>query len=232
MKIKQFSIAFLLFTMLLVGCIPSAAQTTDAAPTEDIPALKTEVAQTVVAKITYDSALTAVAQPSATEVPPTAIPAATETSVPAEEKAAEPTNTALPIPTFTKTSAPVTVSYPTYTPTYYTDRAELSSQSPADGTVLSAGQDFDLTFTIKNVGMRSWNGNFYLKYVSGVKGQSQNGSAVTMVFVPGAVALNDTVTLTIDMVAPSQAGSYSTNWVLINDDGTGFFYPNFVFSVQ
>ena len=67
MKIKQYLIAFLLFTMLLAGCIPSAAQTIDVAPTEDIPALKTEVAQTVVAKITYDSALTAVAQPSATE---------------------------------------------------------------------------------------------------------------------------------------------------------------------
>ena len=232
MKIKQFMIAFLLSTLILAGCMPSAPQSTDASPTEDIPALKTEVAQTVVAKITYDAALTAVAQPSATNVPPTEAPAATETAVPAEEKAAEPTNTALPIPTFTKTSAPVTVSYPTYTPTYYTDRAELSSQSPVDGSVLTAGQDFDLTFTIKNVGMRSWNGNFYLKYVSGVTGQSQGGSTITMVYVPGAVAINDTVTLTIDMVAPSQAGSYSTNWVLINDDGTGFFYPNFVFSVQ
>ena len=229
------SIWKIIIILLFVGCVPQKTSSpTPAEPTADIPAIRTEVAQTVVAGVTYEAALILAVEPTITVPPPdTPIPP-TSTDSPSEPQAEEPTPTEITIPpTVTKTSTQVVqVVYPTLTPTFYPDRGELVSQSPTDGTYFGPGQDFDLVFTIRNIGVRPWNTNFYLKYTSGVMGQTHSGNNVTMVFIPGAVAYGDTVSLVIDMVAPLQAGTYASSWALINDDGTAFFWPNLVFHVS
>ncbi len=88
-----------------------------------------------------------------------------------------------------------------------------------------------MSFTIKNTGGRAWNTNFYLKFVSGVSGQTQTGTPVTIAYVPSSVAVGSSVTLVIDMVAPSTTGTYSSNWALYNDDGTVILSPNLVINV-
>lgn len=223
----------LTITALLSACIPGQKTTTEQSsePTTDMNSLRTEVAQTVVAQVTYDAALTKAAEPSQTPMVATVM---------IEEVQEEPTATeTLPIVTYTATevvpsltpSRTVQVTYPTWTPTYYIDQAELSSQTPTDGEYIRAGSDFDLVFTIKNNGARAWNTNFYLKFVSGTSGQTQNGTPVTLVYIPSNVAVGSTVSLVIDMVAPSTPGTYSSNWALYNDDGTVILSPNLVFNV-
>jgi hypothetical protein len=156
------------------------------------------------------------------------------TSTQTEPPPQDPTSTTTSLPpTLTNTPTQVKhVVYPTFTPTFYPDRGELVAQSPVDGTYFGPGQDFDLVFTIKNIGVRPWNGNFYLKYTSGLTGKTHSGQIVTMSMLPGMVAYGDTVVIVIDMIAPLQAGTYSSSWALINDDGTAFFWPNLVFSVS
>ena len=63
----------LLASLVLSGCSLATTQQV-AQPTADTKAMRTEVAETVVAKITYEAALTVVAEPSTTstvEVSPT-----------------------------------------------------------------------------------------------------------------------------------------------------------------
>ncbi|MCJ7623833.1 MAG: NBR1-Ig-like domain-containing protein [Anaerolineaceae bacterium] len=228
-------IALVILIGLFTGCFPQkSTPTSPPEPTVDIPALRTEVAQTIVAEVTNEAALAMASQPTATVPPPNTTIPPTITSTLTEIPPVMNTSTATSIPaTLTSTATQVIqASYPTFTPTFYTDRAELVSINPINGTYFGPGAGFDLVFTIKNVGMRPWNANFYLKYVSGLTGKTHSGQNVTLLMNPGAVAYGDTVTFVIDMIAPLQAGNYSSTWALINDDGTAFFWPSLVFSVQ
>lgn len=228
-------ITLIILIGLLTGCFPQkSTPTSPPEPTADIPALRTEVAKTIVAEMTIEAALAMVAEPTATVAPPNTQIPPTIPSTQTEVAPLEPTSTSTSIPpTLTNTPTQINqVVYPTFTPTFYTDRAELASISPINGTYFGPGAGFDLVFTIKNIGMRPWNGNFYLKYVSGLTGNTHSGQNVTLVMISGAVAYGDTATFVIDMIAPPQAGNYSSTWALINDDGTAFFWPSLVFSVQ
>ena len=224
--------ALLLAMVLLSACIPG--QTTpdqSAEPTTDLNTLRTEVAQTVVAQVTYDAALTKAAEPSPTPMVATVmIEEVKEESTPTETLPVVTYTATEVVPSLTPTRT-VQVTYPTWTPTYYIDQAELTSQSPIDGAFFRTGSDFDLSFTIKNAGGRAWNTKFYLKFVSGVSGQSQAGTPVTLVYLPSDVPVGSSVTLVIDMIAPSTPGTYSSNWALYNDDGTVILSPNLVINV-
>ncbi len=217
---------------LLSACIPGQKTPEQSSePTTDMNLLRTEVAQTIVAQVTYEAALTKAAEPSQTPIVETAMIGEVQEEPTATETLPVVTYTATEvIPSLTPTRT-VQVNYPTWTPTYYIDQAELSSQTPNDGAYIRAGSDFDIVFTIKNTGTRAWNTKFYLKFVSGVSGQTQNGTPVTLMYIPSGVAVGSTVTLVIDMVAPSSPGTYSSNWALYNDDGTVILSPNLVFNV-
>ena len=224
-------LALVIFAVALTGCNAAQQATEPAEPTIDQGQLRTEVAQTVVANVTYEAALTKAAEPTAT----------VEVVAPTQEEAAEvPLTPTLPIETFTPTAvipsltptATTQIVYPTWTPTYYPDRAELSAISPAQGKTYSPGADFDLVLTLKNTGDSTWNSNFYVKFVSGVSGETHADSAVTLVYVPGSVAPGKTVDLVIDMIAPQASGYYQSNWTFINNDGTSILAITYVFYVN
>ncbi|MEA4906066.1 MAG: NBR1-Ig-like domain-containing protein, partial [Anaerolineaceae bacterium] len=84
-----------------------------------------------------------------------------------------------------------------------------------------------LRWTIKNVGARDWNTSFYYTYISGVE-----GSDASFYYLPGNVAINDSVELVVDMVAPTDPGNYRTTWSLINDDAVTLMTMTFIFTVQ
>lgn len=234
MKTRWINIALSMFILagMLTGCAMFQGTTPEPQPTPDENRLRTEVAQTVVARLTYESALTQAAKPSATvEIVSPTLETFDDTAT------LSPT---LPIITYTPTatvpsptpSETIRVVYPTWTPTYYPDRAELVAQSPADGSSFTPGLGFDLVFTIKNTGDRTWTTSFYLKFASGISGKSHSGQAVTLAYLPHAVAPGETVQIVIDMIAPQSAGSYNSTWTLINDDGTSILSPNLVFYVS
>jgi hypothetical protein len=222
--IKTVSLA--LTALALTACTalsPKTPQPT-AQPTTDIKRLSTEIAATVIAQLTAEAAL----NPS--PVPPTETPFV-PTFTPVEPTPTPemplPTLTLPPLPTATRvpSGGGGTVIKPTRTP--YTDAAELVSQTPPDGFYVPKGQDFDILWTVKNVGRRAWNTQFYLRYLSGVE-----GSDASKIMVHKTVPVNETYTFRVDMVAPVIAGRYVTTWQLINDDGVAILTVNLVFNSQ
>jgi hypothetical protein len=93
-------------------------------------------------------------------------------------------------------------------------------------SVFSPGEDFDMVWTIKNVGTKKWNADYYLKYESGTLFDKKS----TIAMVSRNVNIGETGDFLIDGIAPSTPGSYTTYWSLINDNGAAFYsvYLNIV----
>jgi methionine-rich copper-binding protein CopC len=205
--------------ILLTGCqgVSPTTEGKSAEPTQNLDTVRTEAVQTAIAAITVtaESMPTATATttviPSDTPVPATATPVASLTAAPSA------------------TSTRVVYSGGSGwvpTKTVYTDTAKLTAQTPADNKSFTPGEDFDITWTFQNVGLRPWNTQFYFNYVSGPT--SQNGKNI---FVSRQVAVNDTYSFTVDMEAPTTPGIYVCKWGLINDDGVTFFSFYYSFAV-
>ncbi len=152
---------FLAFALILVGC---STPTVVALPTQDIPSIRTEAVKTVEAKLTIEAVL----QPTAT-LPPTLAPVVVViTATPLPTPTAE---AVVLVPTSTPTVKPASggggVVYPTATTRSGPDLAQLLSQSPIDGTNVSAGSEFDGTWTFKNVGTSTWTTGYEYRFAGG-----------------------------------------------------------------
>ncbi|HMD89835.1 MAG TPA: NBR1-Ig-like domain-containing protein [Anaerolineaceae bacterium] len=215
---KRITGGFSLFVCfaLLAGCNTPAAQ----APTPDLDAVRTQAAQTVVANITLQAAQnptsTPLAIPTATNLPasPTETLAPNPTAIPAL-----PTMTPTVFATSTSTSSASNSYYPAPTKPTGPDAAQLVSQKFPQSSVFPPGYQFDMVWTIKNVGTKRWNTDYYMKYESG----TQFDHKATLVMAPKNVNIGETEDFYIDCLAPSTPGSYTTYWSLINDNGAAFF---------
>jgi hypothetical protein len=209
-------LAILALGIILVGC---STPTVVVPPTQDIPSIRTESAQTVVAKLTIEAAL----EPAATEPPAvqatpqiiviTATPEPNPTATPTTQSVAA---TATLIPTAKPVSGGAV--YPTATRRAGPDQAQLISQSPKDGASFSAGAEFDGTWTFKNVGTSTWSVNYDYRFSDGT-----NLAKAKLYSVPKSVAPGESVTLATDMVAPAEAGRYTSYWELTNENGDVFY---------
>lgn len=207
---------------LMAGCVtapPAVAPTPDTPPTLDLAALKQEIASTVIAEITRQ------APPTATEVPagmqPTYTPwVITATANPAQT---QPTLVMPVVPSATR--KPGGGTYPTITPTYYTDAARLSSQKPPSYSVFVPGYDFDASWTVENTGHRQWTTEFY--YIL----KSHDGTESGPHYLP-ALKVGETFTAVMDVTAPTTPGNYTNTLRVINNDGVTFFSSAFIFTVK
>ena len=205
---KPVRIVMLVAVLLLAGCSTTQQPVvTTQNPTADLGAIRTQAAQTVVAQITAD----ALSNPSPT---PTAV-----ASTPSPAPSNTPVVTLTTAPTATKavsgsgSAGSGAGSSVVITRTPYTDSATLTAQSIADGKTFPPGFDFDVTWTFKNTGVRDWNTDFYIKYLSGDLKPKQN------IYKFGKpVGKGSTVGITADFLSPAQPGRYTSNWALINDD--------------
>ncbi len=136
------------------------------------------------------------------------------------------TATGFTLPTFTPSNT-FTVT-PSVTPTRTRDQAQYVSQSPSDGKVFSPGEDFDMSWTLKNTGYNTWNTDYRFRYSSGEETYKKKGS----IKLPYTVGPDDTVKVIIDMSAPDKKGSYRTTWELINGNGEKVFSVYFDFTVK
>lgn len=205
---------------VVTGC--NAPVTPQPAPTVDVAAIKQEIYTTLVAQLTADA-------PKATPTSaPTATAANTATAIPTVPTATLPSlPTMTPLSTFTaKPSGGTGSTYPTWTKTPYTDRVTLSMQSPADGTVMAPGQDFDIKWVFRNSGFRKWTGEFYITHYSGIKSRTFE----TLMLPP--LSVGEETTVVADMTAPTAPGMYISQWRIYNDDKIVIFRPNFVFYVK
>jgi|WetSurMetagenome_2_1015567.scaffolds.fasta_scaffold08026_3 hypothetical protein len=86
------------------------------------------------------------------------------------------------------------------------------SVSPALGTVMGPGTDFDAVWTVTNISGKTW--ELYTtdyKYIKGTEMQ-KFGDAYDLNQV---VETGEKVTLTVDMLAPADPGTYSATWALV-----------------
>jgi len=192
---------------IIVACVPSVGAPT---PAIDPNQVNVFIAQTANAVRTQTAA---------------AIPSFTATAIPTQT----PTNTFTPSPTFTSTVIFVLASpTPSVTPTSTfslggggtssNDYAcEVLSVSPANGTIFDGRADFDTVWKVQNIGQRNWNeNNIDYVYDSGTRMHKVDGYDLS-----SDVRSGGTTNIIVDMVAPRDAGSYRTTWVL-RSGGTTF----------
>jgi hypothetical protein len=130
-----------------------------------------------------------------------------------------------PMNTFTLTPTETPLSTATFTPA--PNQALWIANTPADYTVLSPGQEFDMIWKIQNTGVLTWTTRYSYKYISGEPIHEKSEYGVKKSIAPGSVA-----ELMVDMRAPTTAGSYRTVWGLYDDAGKQFYTFNFAFSVK
>jgi Ig-like domain from next to BRCA1 gene len=170
----------------------AASVATQAALEAEVNQLRTQVAQAGPAGESSQAA-------TSTTLPPTPVP--TLTSIP-------PTPTRTPVP-------------PTPTPTAVTLACNLvqfvADVSIPDGSVVQPGASFTKTWRLKNIGSCTWTTDYALVFADGDRLGGPAGLTL-----PGSVLPGQVIDLSVDLVAPFQAGSYHGNWRLRDAGGVLF----------
>lgn len=153
---------------------------------------------------TANAALTQVAEPTATP---------------------QPTWTASPTATLWTTKTPSPAVY-TLTPegsqpsatrgVPCNDATFLTDVTIPDNTVLDPGESFTKTWRLRNDGSCAWTTDYTVALVSG---DALDGEAVPL---PNTVPVNQTVDVSVALKAPLEAGTYTGNWTIRNENGGSF----------
>jgi hypothetical protein len=103
---------------------------------------------------------------------------------------------------------------PTSTPTPPVDDVTfVADVTVPDNTVFSPGENFAKTWRVRNIGSRDWTPAYRLEVASGDRLGAAEGD-----YVPEVVA-GEEADLTVPMVAPSEPGTYTGVWRMVNADG-------------
>jgi hypothetical protein len=89
--------------------------------------------------------------------------------------------------------------------------------SVLDGTVFGPDAEFTKIWRVRNDGSCTWNGSYSLVYIDGAPA----GSPASLPLF-GNVRPGEMMDLAVDLRAPSQAGSYRSNWMLRSPEGVLF----------
>ncbi len=128
-------------------------------------------------------------------------------------------------------SATSTLSIPTATPfSTFTNVPPISTTTTRcdaaafetdvtypDGSLVGRSSAFTKIWRIRNVGTCSWTPSYSIVYVSGEK-----FGAKSSIPMPGTVSPGESVSISIDLLAPSATGSYRGYWKLRNASGVIF----------
>ena len=122
----------------------------------------------------------------------------------------------LPTPT-PAAAAPVTAA-PTPTPaeTCMNAMVYAADITIPDGTRMNQGDGFRKTWRVKNTGSCTWNSNYSFVFVSGAQMSGRN------INIPGVVGPNQTIDLSVDMMAPYADGIYQGYWQMRSPEGKYF----------
>lgn len=198
--LSRMLVILLALSILMVGCgaqptatTPEATETS--APdlaTTDPNAVQTSVAQTVEAELTQ----VALDNPTATLAPTATLPA-TATPAPTEPQA----------PTATSVGA-----VPPSDGTLANHARFIEDVSIPDGTLVVAGDPFTKTWRIQNIGSETWVPGYFFVFINGDR---MEGKAITLT---QTTAPGGTLDISIPMIAPAQAGSYTGYWMFQTPD--------------
>lgn len=151
---------------------------------------------------------------------PTATPTLTSTSTVRPTETPAPTNTATPRPTSTptptQTATPTATRTATATPIPKPNARFVSDVTIPDNTIMEPRKAFTKTWRVQNSGAVAWKRGTKLVFVK----DNRMGAPES---VPVAeIKPNETVDISVDMVAPDKPGSYRSAWRLQAPDGTYF----------
>ncbi len=199
-RLWMLPLALVLFSMILSACGPGE-------PTVDVNTQRTSFAQTANAQAT----MTAEALPTAT---PTEEPTATATPTP------EATPTLSETEVESEEETPTEPEQPTSPPSSGADDARWMANDPPDNTEFTPGEEFTVTWTLENTGTSTWTTEYYIQFSSGAPMGVAEDEKVTM---PYPVTPNTNVQISVDFVAPEEAGEKQSNWKLYNAAGNDFY---------
>lgn len=184
--------------LLLSGAVLTGCNLTNRGADETPTLDTTQAYQTVQARLTEAIALT---------------PTQTMTLTPSPS----PTVTRTPSPSPTAGTATVAVVSPTSSGGSGTSSCDQASPgSPIDVTIpddtnMQPGQSFSKTWRLRNAGTCTWNSSYSIVYFSGERMGAPDSVPLT-----GSVPPGQTVDVTVDMVAPTTAGTFQSNWKMRN----------------
>ncbi len=175
---------------------------------------KGDAVQTAAAA-TIQAMSTAAAQASAAQSKntPTSKPTSADTAAPTSAPP-QPTSTHTQPPT--ATPPPTSTVPPTPTPKPCNLAAFVKDVTVKDGTVLKPGEHFTKTWRLKNAGTCTWQ-NYSLVFDHG---DAMGGAAA--VPISASVAPGQAVDVSVDLVAPSDEGTYEGYWKIRDDKGVVF----------
>jgi hypothetical protein len=204
-KVTIFILAILAIPIVLIGCSSKAP----ASPTINPDLIYTAAAQTADARLTQIFQST----PSAAPVTPTPTLDATQTAAAQTASAMLLTQAAAltPTPPGTATSAP----NPTGPSGDYA--AYVADPTIPDGTVISPGAAFVKTWRLQNAGTTTWTTSYSLAFVSGEQMGTITSVPLAQSVLPGAQ-----IDVSVDMVAPTNVGTYQGYWKMKNASGQFF----------
>ena len=206
--IAVLAVAVTALVIALIFALRGVSPAAQATPTTDANAVLTAAAETANARLTE----LVLSTPSATPEPPTPTVDPAQTAA-AQTLEAQLTQQALitltPVASATVTPAP--------TSSLADQAVYVSDVTIPDGTDLEPGEEFVKTWRIKNAGTTTWTISYSLVFISGDK-----MGDVTSVALKGNVAPNETVDISVDLVAPSKTGKFRGYWKMLNAAGQYF----------
>lgn len=123
------------------------------------------------------------------------------------------------VPFFAQPTSPGSVSC--------NDASFITDVSIPDNTELDPGEEFTKTWRLRNDGTCDWNGDYNVAFVSG---NELSGKTTSL---PGSIAVNQNLDISVKMKAPLTAGDYSGYWTIRNENGVSFgdlFYVQIIVS--
>lgn len=148
-----------------------------------------------------------------TSVVETVIAPLTETAAavtPTPETTETPTLTPGPSETPTPAGSP--------TPIICDQMQFISDVTVPDGSTMTPGQEFVKTWKVKNTGPCTWTTNYNLVFSYPANGQMGGKSTPLAADVPP----NTEAEVSVTLKAPTKSGTYSSYWVLQNNNGFTF----------
>src|SRR5512138_20831 len=194
-----FPVLAVVLMLILSACGPQGPVAT---PTIDVTAVYTAAFQTLTAQQATQLALT----------PPTPVPS--QTAAPTATVLATGATSAVPN---TGATVPAGTSVTTGGAAQVCNNATyVSDVTIPDGTVMTPGQNFVKTWSLKNAGTCPWTTAYKLVFVSG---EAMGGTSAPLT---AAVAAGQTANVSLALVAPTLGGAYTGQWRLQDASGTYF----------
>ncbi len=104
--------------------------------------------------------------------------------------------------------------------------AFVADVTVTDGEEIAATTPFTKTWQVKNNGSCDWSTTYQLMFISGDQMGGPSSQTLT-----AAIAVGATSDISVELVAPSTAGSYTGYWAIANAAGQAFGYLSVVIEV-